>query len=915
MEIYLKRQLPIAACLYLGQMMVGYSMGWTAPVIPKLQDPELTPLPDVITDGEGSWIGSVLYIGTIIGPYVAGYFSNTIGRKPCLYMGGGVTLASFLFLALANRFYLIIIGRILVGLGSGTIAIVNLVYIGEIASTNIRGILLTASGIFGTFGTLVVYSVGPYIPYSATGYLGVALSFIYIAGVYFIPETPVFHILKGNETEARETLLSIGREEDIDKMISAKEDIPTPNKIQDWVEMFTIKSNRKAIFITLTLGILLQMSGVVAVIFFATTIFELAGSSIEPNIATIIIGVTQIVSSSIAPFFVERTGRKSLLLWSTGACCLSLAVLGIFFYLDHINHSSVPNIKWLPLASLILFFLSYDMGFGIIPGTFIGEMFRANVRSTGSTFSSTASWLVGFGVSTAFGYMLPALGGHVTFWIYSGSCALAFLFTVIFVPETKGKSLLEIEEMLSKIFASSFPNMFANVEPYVSRQILITACLNIGQMLIGYEIYWTGPVIPKLQNIEETPLTRVISATEASLVASLIGIGAVGAFAAGYAVNLIGRRACLTLAGIFMTISHLIVNFPASIGMIYAGRICIGASITLLSLTAFIYLGEIASPNIRGTLMSSASVFHSLGGFLVYCVGPYVSYAEIGYVLIGICVIYTATSFFIPESPLYYVIKGNEEAAKESLRTLGRNDDINTELKTMMEQVLGTKSNSYLWRELFTDKSNRRALCVTIPLYIFQQFSGIVAVIFFATTIFNSAGSSIQPHIATMIVGATSLFSSIFSPMFIDKLGRKILLIISTAGCCVSMTVVGMYFYLDYIGNSSVLSLRWLPLVCLVTSLFFYGIGLTIIPNTLTGEMFSPSVRGIGSSITMCVGLISGVISNTMFGFIVDAIGIYASFWIYAVVNATALVFVIVVVPETKGKTLTEIGNMMGETY
>ncbi|KAG6465283.1 hypothetical protein O3G_MSEX015048 [Manduca sexta] len=200
--------------------------------------------------------------------------------------------------------------------------------------------------------------------------------------------------------------------------------------------------------------------------------------------------------------------------------------------------------------------------------------------------------------------------------------------------------------------------MFCNIQPYVKRQLLITACLNIGHILVGYEIYWTGPIIPKLLNIEETPLSRVISATEASWVASLVLIG-----------------------------------------------------------------GDV----------------------------------------------------------------GNEEAAKESLHKLGRDKDIDTELKKMMEQAVKTKTNSYLLRELFIDKGNRRALCVTIPLYIFQQSSGNIAVIFFATTIFNSAGSSIQPHIATMIVGATSLFSAIFSPMFIDKHGRRILLIISTAGCCASM--------------------------------------------------------------------------------------------------------------------------------
>ncbi|XP_037302282.1 LOW QUALITY PROTEIN: facilitated trehalose transporter Tret1-like [Manduca sexta] len=455
--------------------------------------------------------------------------------------------------------------------------------------------------------------------------------------------------------------------------------------------------------------------------------------------------------------------------------------------------------------------------------------------------------------------------------------------------------------------------MFCNIQPYVKRQLLITACLNIGYILVGYEIYWTGPIIPKLLNIEETPLTRVISATEASWVASLLLIGAdVGAIIAGYAANLIGRRPCLILSGVLMIISHLIVNFPTSLGIIYAGRICIGASITMFLLVTLVYLGEISSPNIRGMLMTSASIFHSFGGFVVYCVGPYISYTQVGYVFFGISAVYITTSCFLPESPVYHVIKGNEEAAKESLRKLGR-QDIDTELKKMMEQAVKTKTNSYLLRELFTDKGNRRALCVTIPLYIFQQSSGNMAVIFFATTIFNSAGSSIQPHIATMIVGATSLFSAIFSPMFIDKHGRRILLIISTAGCFASMTVLGAYFYLDHIGNSIVLWLGWLPLLCLVSALFFYGIGLSIIPNTLTGEMFSPSVRGLGSSITICIGLTTGLISTIIFGYVVDSIGTYAPFWIYAAANAIALAFIIFVVPETKGKTLLEIGNIMEE--
>lgn len=139
------------------------------------------------------------------------------------------------------------------------------------------------------------------------------------------------HTISGQDEEAKETLLSLGRESDIDIILQTKYDIPKPNRAQEWTEIITVKSNRKAMLITLSLGMLQQMSGVVAVIFFATTIFELAGSSIQPNIATIIIGVTQICASSITPFFVERSGRKVLLLVSTAVCSISLVRL----YLSH----------------------------------------------------------------------------------------------------------------------------------------------------------------------------------------------------------------------------------------------------------------------------------------------------------------------------------------------------------------------------------------------------------------------------------------------------------------------------------------------------------------------------------------------------------------------------------------------------
>ncbi|XP_075986714.1 facilitated trehalose transporter Tret1-like [Anticarsia gemmatalis] len=446
----LRKQIFISLLAYIGQTTVGVSLAWSAPVLPKLQDLELTPLPDVITEAQASWVASLVYIGVILGPYIGSFISNSKGRRPALLVGGILTALGFIIMAFAHHLAVIFAARIVMGLGSGLLHLMNLVYLGEIASTNIRGILLTLTACFTPFGTFLIYAAAPFMSFQGSCWLGFAISVAYIFGTFFMPESPLFLVLNDQEDIAKDSLISLGRVDEINNVLAAGKDITTTSNIQDWLEIFTIKSNRRAISITLPLGVLQQMSGVITVVFFATTIFEIAGSSIQPHIATIIIGLTQFLASTITPWFIERVGRRSLLIFSTLFVSLSLAVLGVYFLLDRLDHASLPNIGWLPLLSLITCFLAFDLGFGIIPGTLCGEMFRANVRSTGTALSGTVSSSVGFIIVTTFGYMLPVIGADSCFFIYAFISALACVFSIFFVPETRGKSLIEIQDMLSK---------------------------------------------------------------------------------------------------------------------------------------------------------------------------------------------------------------------------------------------------------------------------------------------------------------------------------------------------------------------------------------------------------------------------------------------------------------------------------
>ncbi|KAJ8715698.1 hypothetical protein PYW07_010180 [Mythimna separata] len=445
-----KNQYKIAGSLYIGQLLVGYVLGWTAPVIPKLKDIEATPFKYALSDSQASWLGSSLYFGCTSGPYLSGYLCNKIGRKPCLFIGGTICLMGFTAMAFSKELIFMYFGRILTGVSNGMLFVTNLVYLGEMASPNIRGMLLTLTGVFTTLGTLLIYTVGPFVPYELTCWLAVLTATTYLVLVIVIvPESPVYQVMKGYRGEAVLNLIALGRRDDYLSIEDAASEEHKTN-MEQLKEMFTYKANKRALFIIIILNISQQASGFIAVIFFVTTIFDLTGLSLPSYIATIIVGITQVLAACLTPLFVDITGRKSLLLFSTAGCSISLATLGTYFYLHNTKDPIVSSLGWLSLSSLILFFIFFNIGFGIIPNTYVGEMFTTNVRSFGSSFTVSIGWIFGFGIATAFGYMVPAFGAHSTFWMYSGSCAFAFFFTIFFVPETKGKTLFEIQQMLSK---------------------------------------------------------------------------------------------------------------------------------------------------------------------------------------------------------------------------------------------------------------------------------------------------------------------------------------------------------------------------------------------------------------------------------------------------------------------------------
>lgn len=169
----------------------------------------------------------------------------------------------------------------------------------------------------------------------------------------------------------------------------------------------------------------------------------------EPAIATICVGVVQVLASGCTPLIVDRLGRRIILLVSAGGMAICLGFLGLFFLLDHQKAEIVSSLGWLPIVSLVGFVIVYCIGFGPLPWAVMGEMFPPNIKSIASSIVTSVCWVCGFAVTKWFASLEVAIGSYGAFWLFGVLCSVAFFFTLFIVMETKGLSLQQIQDKLN----------------------------------------------------------------------------------------------------------------------------------------------------------------------------------------------------------------------------------------------------------------------------------------------------------------------------------------------------------------------------------------------------------------------------------------------------------------------------------
>jgi len=422
----------------------------------------------IATPAMKGWATSSALVGCIFGALLCFALSDKYGRRRLLILSGFLFAVAAIGTALANNFTVYNIYRIVGGFGIGITLNLSPVYIAEMSPLNIRGKFVSVNQLMIMIGILAAQTANWRIslldtemPANATaeiikqswnGQMGWRWMFglqVIPATIFFVmmilmPESVRWLVKNGQDAKARRVLTRIGGADYAGREVSAIKNTISDSEV-DKVHFGDLLEPRliKVLLLGIFLAILQQWCGMNVIFYYAADIFRAAGYDILQMMGQIvIIGSVMVISVIITILVVEKMGRKALMLIGTGGLTLIYIIEGYFF---HINKLGIP-IVFLTLASVAI----YSFTLAPIVWVILSEIFPNRIRGAAMSLAAVALWIGNFSLTFSFPSIKASLGWTLNFWLYAIICIIGFVVIVYKLPETKGKSLEEIENILTR---------------------------------------------------------------------------------------------------------------------------------------------------------------------------------------------------------------------------------------------------------------------------------------------------------------------------------------------------------------------------------------------------------------------------------------------------------------------------------
>ena len=392
--------------------------------------------------GEGLAV-SIVLVGCMAGAAIAGTVSDRLGRRRFMFISAVLFFISALGCAIPQNLIQFLVFRFIGGLAIGSASIVSPLYISEVAPPKIRGALVSVNQLAIVTGILMSYFVSWILVGAgasnwrwmfATGAIPAVIFFLFVLGV---PESPRWLVKQGREKEAEVILKRLnGPEIATAEIRSIKETLALEGcSLRELLQ----PGFRTALFIGVFLAVFQQITGINAVIYYAPRFFEAAGLARSSAIfQSAIIGVVNVVFTLVAIALVDRLGRKPMLIAGSAGMGASFVLLGAAFKFQLFSGGLV-------LLFTLLYIAFFAMTLGPIVWVVIAEIFPTRIRGRAMAIATVALWLADFAVSLTFPVIADRLHESFAFWLYAGMCLINMIFIWAVLPETKGKSLEEIE--------------------------------------------------------------------------------------------------------------------------------------------------------------------------------------------------------------------------------------------------------------------------------------------------------------------------------------------------------------------------------------------------------------------------------------------------------------------------------------